>query len=225
MDLKYKCLILDHDDTAVDSTALIHHAAHLEIMKKFRPEMKPLDIEGWHLMHFRTGIKHYLKNVLNFNEREMEEEFKIWQKHAAGSAPSFYPGFLDALVRYRELGGLITVVSHSESHIVKMHYMQCFSDYNILPDLIFGWDIDEEKRKPSPWPVYEILDHFKLKKTDVLIVDDSKHGVLMSQASDVAIAAAGWCHQIPVIKDYMKANCIRYFSDVKSFEDFILQPK
>ena len=30
--LRYKCLIIDHDDTAVDSSATVHHPAHVKSM-------------------------------------------------------------------------------------------------------------------------------------------------------------------------------------------------
>ena len=33
----FKCLILDHDDTAVASTPAIHYPAHLEAMRVLRP--------------------------------------------------------------------------------------------------------------------------------------------------------------------------------------------
>ena len=35
--LKYKCLVLDHDDTVMDSTRLIHHPAFLVFLKEVRP--------------------------------------------------------------------------------------------------------------------------------------------------------------------------------------------
>jgi len=49
MDLPYQCLILDHDDTAVNSTALIHHPSHLESMRLLRPRAEAIDLEGWFL--------------------------------------------------------------------------------------------------------------------------------------------------------------------------------
>ena len=35
--MKYKCLVLDHDDTVVDSTAEIHFPAFVEYLKIARP--------------------------------------------------------------------------------------------------------------------------------------------------------------------------------------------
>ena len=37
-ELKYPCLILDHDDTTVNSTATVHHPGFVEYMKKHHPD-------------------------------------------------------------------------------------------------------------------------------------------------------------------------------------------
>ena len=42
--IRFKCLILDHDDTAVDSTASIHYPAHVEIMN---PELYLLTADSF----------------------------------------------------------------------------------------------------------------------------------------------------------------------------------
>ena len=59
MDLRFRCLILDHDDTAVNSTAMIHHPSHLESMRVLRPQAPPIDLQGWFLKNFDPGIMQY----------------------------------------------------------------------------------------------------------------------------------------------------------------------
>ena len=39
MKLKYKCLVLDHDDTVVDSSASIHYPSFVEYLKIARPHL------------------------------------------------------------------------------------------------------------------------------------------------------------------------------------------
>ncbi len=119
-------------------------------------------------------------------------------------------------MRYRERGGLITVVSHSEKDVIEGNYGA------FVPDLIFGWDYDAEKRKPSPWPIREILKRFDLEAEEALIVDDLKPGVLMSRATDVPAVAAGWSHNIPQIRSFMKAHCLKFLETTEEFMDFIL---
>jgi len=120
--LKYKCLILDHDDTAVDSTSHIHHPAHLEAMKILRPGLKPLDLKGWFLINFDPGIMTYLTEELNLTSSELEEEFNIWRSFTSSRIPHFYPGFLELLHRYRKEGGLLAVVSHSQEDLIRRDY-------------------------------------------------------------------------------------------------------
>ena len=36
--LKYPCLVLDHDDTAVNSTATVHYPAFVAYMKEHHPD-------------------------------------------------------------------------------------------------------------------------------------------------------------------------------------------
>jgi HAD superfamily hydrolase (TIGR01509 family) len=223
MTLKYKCLILDHDDTAVDSTASIHHPAHQEVMQQIRPGFTPINLEGWFKKNFHPGIMEYLVEELKFTESELEAELCIWRDYTHDRTPRFYPGFIDMLQEYKARGGIVTVVSHSEVEIIEKHYREADSIGTTFPELIFGWTFDAEKRKPNPFPVNQILKRFDLQKNEVLIVDDLKPGVEMAKASGVPIAAAGWGHQIPEIRDYMEANCLTYLTEVDDLRELILR--
>ncbi len=224
MDLKFKCLIIDHDDTAVNSTAIIHYPAHLEVLRLMRPSTAPITLEEWFLKNFHPGIMAYLTDELKMNEREIQKEYEIWREYTLTRVPNFYEGFIETLLEYRRKGGLIAVVSHSEVDIIKRDYLSCDSNRGFLPDIIFGWDYDEKKRKPSPYPVREILRIFRVRSDESLIVDDLKPGVIMAQASGVPFAAAGWGHDILEIQEYMKKNSVIYFHTVKDFRMFILSP-
>jgi phosphoglycolate phosphatase-like HAD superfamily hydrolase len=220
--MKYKCLILDHDDTAVNSTEHIHHPAHVEIMRVLRPGQKAINLEGWLSINFEPGLMHYLEGELGFTGDDVKKEYEIWRSFTSTIVPDFYPGFLETLAEYKSRGGVITVISHSEVEFIYRDYRTHGGDMGIEPEMVFGWDYDETKRKPSPYPVQQILKKFGLKPEETLIIDDLKPGVLMSQASGVQIAAAGWAHQIPEIVEYMKKNCITYFPAVEDFRHFIL---
>ncbi len=222
MTLKYKCLILDHDDTAVDSTASIHYPAHVEIMRQIRPWAEPINLEGWFKKNFHPGIMEYLVEELQFSEEELEQELTIWRDYTRNHTPRFYPGFVEILQEYRSKGGIITVVSHSEVENIEGHYRQADSTGMAFPDTIFGWDFDAEKRKPNPYPVRQILSKFGLTPDEALIVDDLKPGVEMAKASGVSIAAAGWGHRIPEIRSYMETHCLAYLSDVDELREMVL---
>jgi phosphoglycolate phosphatase/pyrophosphatase PpaX len=206
--LRYRCLILDHDDTAVNSSATIHHPAHLESMRELRPDRAPLSLDDWFRKNFEPGIMAFLRDEIGLSEAELVEEHAIWRRYTTSITPRFYHGFLEVLARYREAGGLITVVSHSEADVILGHYGA------LQPDAVYGWDDDAARRKPSPWPVEQILTRFELEPGEALIVDDLKPGVLMSQRSGVPIAAAGWGHRVPEIERYMRASCVAYLEEV-----------
>ena len=224
MPLKYKCLILDHDDTAVDSTSFIHHPAHIEAMKILRPGLAPLDLKGWFLINFDPGIMTYLTEELDLTSSELEEEFNIWRSYTSSRIPHFYPGFLDVLHRYREKSGLIAVVSHSQEDLIRRDYKHNSTSAPLMPDIIYGWVDDHSKRKPSPWPAQQILEKFQLLPEEILIIDDLKPAVKMSRAAGVAVAAAGWGHDITEIREYMTENCLVYFKTVEDFQTFIFEP-
>ena len=71
--LKYKCLILDHDDTAVDSTAEIHYPAHIEIMRQIRPSHIPVSLKEWFLKNYQPGIMEYMVDELKLDKSEIEK--------------------------------------------------------------------------------------------------------------------------------------------------------
>ena len=111
----------------------------------------------------------------------MQKEYDIWREYTTQKIPQFYSGFVDLLVRFHQAGGIVTVVSHSDVDIINKHYTH--SDFNgsKLPHLVFGWDMDPEKRKPATYPVDQILEKYNLKPHEALIVDDLKPAVVMAK--------------------------------------------
>lgn len=218
--MKYKCIILDHDDTAVDSTAGIHYPAHIETMKQLRPNDDIITLDGWLLKNFHPGIMSFLKDDLGFSDEEIEKEYKIWQDFTRNKHPEFYPGFIEIIREFKENGGRVAVISHSTEEFIRRDYERVGA--GDIPEIIYGWHMDEEKRKPSPFPVEEILKEFGIKKEEALIIDDLKPAVIMGQRSGVAVAAAGWGHQIPEIVSFMKDNCHHYLFELDELRELIL---
>jgi beta-phosphoglucomutase-like phosphatase (HAD superfamily) len=222
MSIRYRCLLLDHDDTAVNSAASVHYPAHLESLRVLRPGRATPTLEDWILTNFH-GIMEYLKGELGLSEEELEVEYEIWRKYSTSRTPEFFPGFLSVIAEYRGSGGKVAVVSHSEADVIESHYRHAGVPAAV-PDLIFGWSKDADKRKPSPWPVREALAAFGARPEEALIVDDLKPGVLMSRATGVPVAGAGWGYDIPEIERYMRANTIAYFKSLEEFKNFLFIP-
>ena len=216
--MKYKCLILDHDDTVVKSTPDIHYPSFLEALKVLRPDCSNLSLEEFVLKCFNPGFSELSKDILKFNNEEQEYQYKIWTNYTKANIPNFYDGFKELINDFKEKGGIICVSSHSESDRIKRDYM---INCGIEPDKIFGWDIDEDKRKPNPYSITETMRLFNLNKKDILVVDDLKPGLDMAREGGVDFASAGWSHLIPEIIEFMKENSNYYFKDVKELRNLI----
>jgi len=247
MELRYKCLIIDHDDTSVESTVSINYPAYLRIMNELRPDARILTPDEFFSYAAKGSfIDKYYKAELGFSDAEVTREIEIWQDYVKDKNPSFYDGFLDILRRYKAAGGRVVVASHSFDHMVNRHYVEFQKGIDVsdqvYPDMIFGWTDVADLRKPHPNVVYEAMsrlnsdvekdgnkdgnndgnnDCMKIGLSDILILDDLKPGYEMAVAAGVDFAWAGWGHNVPEIVDYMKRNVKYMFSNVKDFERFI----
>ncbi len=220
MNLRYRCILIDHDDTAVDSTTVVHYPAHLEALRELRPG-RALPTREQFFLHNFHGIMDYLVGDLGMNDTELARELKIWRSWTTRRVPPFFPGFLRLLADFHARGGRVAVISHSEADVIESHY-RAARESAFVPDLIFGWEREEWKRKPSPWPVQEALSRFGCAPREALIVDDLKPGVLMARAAGVAFAAAGWSHAVPEIEEYMRANALAYCGRVEDLRALLL---
>ncbi len=218
--MKYKCLILDHDDTVVQSTPSIHYPSFIEALKVLRPNLSNLTIEEFVLKCFKPGFSEFCKDILKFNEEEQKYQYEIWTNYTKANIPKFYEGFSELIKEFKEKGGIICVSSHSESNQIERDYI-----YNcgVIPDKIFGWDLKEEQRKPNSFSIKETMRLFNLTEKDILMVDDLKPGLDMAKACDVDFASAGWSHVIPEVIEFMKSNSTYYFKEVKELKKLILE--
>jgi len=215
--LKYRCLVLDHDDTVVKSTPTIHFPAFKKTLEKLRPNVN-MTLEEFLLYSFEPGFSPLCHDILKFTDEEMEFQYNTWNEHVQKTIPKFYEGFEDIIKKQKDEGGLVCVVSHSNS----VNILRDFNEnFGIEPDMIFGWELGEEKRKPRPYPLNEIMRVYNLKPNELLMVDDLKPGYDMARSCGVDFAYAGWSNQIPKIVEFMKKNCDYYFDSVKKLEKFL----
>ena len=73
-----RCLVLDHDDTVVDSSPVIHYAAHVESLRA-APGMAPVDLDGWFL-RTSTPASGATREELGLSDDEMTTEYAIWRR-------------------------------------------------------------------------------------------------------------------------------------------------
>ncbi len=201
--LKYKCLVLDHDDTVVNSTATIHYPAFVEIMKTLRPQLK-MSLNEFYEMNCHPGFVNFCQHIIKLNKEESILEFQHWKEYVAQHVPIAYEWMKKVILKQKELGGYVCVASHS----LQTNILRDYKANNLpLPDLIFGKELPLELVKPSPYAINEILKTFKdLTSSDILVVDDLKPGYAMAKSSNVKFAAACWAHNVPEISSFMKKN-------------------
>ena len=212
--MRYKCLVLDHDDTVVNSTATIHFPSFLEFLSTIRPESH-YTLEEYFRKNFDPGIMELFTDELHFTPDELDEEYRFWQAYVKTRVPRAYQGMRDILERHRAQGGRIAVVSHSTSETIVRDYRE---NQLPMPDLIFGWELPMEQRKPNAWPLLQIMQRFGLEKNELLMLDDLKPGYDMARAAGVDFAAAGWANDIPEIEGFMRKNCDFYCKTVSDFD-------
>lgn len=218
--LRYRCLLLDHDDTTVRGTEELHHPAHVESVRALRPDLEPCTLEEWFEKNHEPGVYRYLSSL--FTPEQMEEEHRIWTDAMRGCTPTFYDGMADTLAEFRSLGGLLAVISHSPKDHIERNYEAHPRADEIRPDIILGWNDDPQRRKPSPWPALHVLEVFGVAPEEALVLDDLSPGVKMAKAAGVHVAASGWGHSVPKVEEYMKTECNFFFDTVEDFASFLL---
>ena len=215
--MKYRCLVLDHDDTVVNSTATIHYPAYVAYIEQNKPGPM-LTLEEYFSYNFDPGVIPMFRDICGLSDQEMEEEEAFWVEYVKDHIPLAYEGMKEILWKYKEQGGLICVVSHSFSHYILRDYE---ANGLPVPDKVFGWELDASLRKPAPYALYEIMREFSLTPQELLVVDDLKPGYDMAKAADVPFAAAGWANDVQKIEQFMRKNCEVYLKTVKEFADFL----
>ena len=210
--MKYKCLVLDHDDTVVNSSASIHFPSFVEYLKIYRPHLaNKYTFEEYILKNFHPGIVSLLVDEVGLSEKELAEEEKFWSDFVKGHIPRAYDGISELIASFKERGGIVAVDSHSLTEYIKRDYRE---NGLSTPDVIYGWDIPKNMRKPSPGTIFDIMERFSLTKDEILVVDDLKPGYDMARGAGVDFAAAGWAYNVPEIEEFMRANCDYYLKSV-----------
>lgn len=216
--LKFPCLVLDHDDTVVQSEVTINYPYFCYILDQFRPG-QTITLEEYFHGCYHLGFAQMCRKKYNFTEQELVDEYGGWKDYIRNHIPATFPGIDRVIRRQKEAGGLICVVSHSSDEIITRDYR---THFGIEPDDIFGWDLAEHQRKPNPYPLELIMGKYRLSPEELLVVDDMKPAWEMASKVGVPTAFARWGKQdCPEICEEMQNLCTYTFHDPKSLEEFL----
>lgn len=216
--LKYPCLVLDHDDTVVQSEATVNYPFFCYILDQFRPGTTITLKEYMHgCCHL--GFTEMCRKWYGFTEQELADEYRGWQEYIKTHSPAPFPGIAQIIHRQKAEGGLVCVVSHSCNDNITRDYA---THFGIQPDVIFGWDYPEHQRKPNPYPLEQIMKKYGLSPKALLVVDDMKPAWEMATKAGVPIAFAAWGRKdYPEICEEMERLCDFTFHSTKELERFL----
>ncbi len=218
--LKYKCLVLDHDDTVVQSEATVNYPCFCEFLEKFRPGMT-ISLADYVGDCNQMPFVQMCRNRFAMSDEELEMEYQYWKAYARSHIPAPFPGIRELLHNYRNAGGKIFVSSMSAEENIRRDYL---THYGLEPDGIFGWDLPEEHRKPNTYALEQIRDQNGFSREQMLVVDDMKFAVSMAREFGCAIAFAGWGRkEFPAICADMENLCDYHFYSTEDFQNFLFE--
>ena len=215
---KYKCLVLDHDDTVVQTEKTIGYPYFCYILDQFRPGETISFQDYVHDCH-NVGFAEMCRRRWQFTEKEQKDEYMGWMDYVLTHVPEIFTGIDRIIRRQKEEGGLICVVSHSSYDNIVRDYS---THFGFLPDGIYGCDLPEEQCKPNPYPLEHIMQTYGFTPEQMLVVDDLKAAWQMCSRVNVPIAFAAWSKTgLPEITAEMRELCDFTFYAVTELEEFL----
>lgn len=215
--LNYRCLVLDHDDTVVRSEETVNYPSFLEALKVLRPG-RTITREEFTRWCFSPGFSALCSDYIGLTPEEIDMQYDMWRSYVATHIPPLYDGLRPILMRWKQEGGLLCVSSHSARENILRDYRLHF---DLEPDQIFDWDLGEDRRKPSPYALQEIMRLYDLRPDELLMVDDLKPGYDMAHACGVPFACAGWSHDDPEIRAFLRRFSDFYLETVQALEPLL----
>ena len=218
--LKYPCLVLDHDDTVVQSEATVNHPFFLEFLAQHRPGMT-ISLHDYISEFFEIGYGDMCRRRFQFTEEDLHLEYVGWKEHIQSNIPAPYPGIDRIIRRQKEEGGILCVVSHSHSDNILRDYD---AHFGIRPDAVYGWERPPQHRKPNPWPLEDIMAAYGLEPDEILVVDDMKLACMMAKPLGIKVAFANWDDMgVAELSAEMESLCEFTFKTTKELEKFLFE--
>lgn len=216
--LKYPCLVLDHDDTVVQTLKTLSYPFFCLELEQFRPGVT-MSLSEYVTECYHLGFADMCRKCFDFTDTELALEHRQWMDYIMENIPDVFPGIEQIIRRQKAEGGILCVVSHSNSDNISRDYQVHFG---IQPDAIYGWDMEPHQRKPHSWPLQDIMQKFHLKPEEILVVDDMQLACQMADPLGIKVAFAGWDDQgVPELRKEMEERCAYTFNTTDELEKFL----
>ena len=218
--LKYKCLVLDHDDTVVQTEKAIGYPYFRDYIERIRPG---------HTLSYEEYVRDCNDRIFadmcrekwNFTEAELLEEYTGWKAYALSHVPPIFPGIDRVIRRQRQEGGLVVVSSLSSRDNIRRDYE---INLGLQPDAVYDYDLPHEQRKPNPYALEDIMAKYDLLPGDILVVDDMKLAWMMAKPLGVPVAFAAWGKlEFPGLCQEMRQICDFAFDSPEKLEKFLFE--
>lgn len=217
---KFQCLVLDHDDTVVQTEKEIGYPYFRNYIEKIRPG-QTLSFSEYVRDCNNMVFADMCRKKWKFTEDELQEEYLGWKAYSRLHIPPVCPGIERVIHRQKEAGGLICVSSLSTREIIERDFMHHFG---FLPDMVYDYDLSPELRKPNSYALTDIMARFQLSPKDLLMVDDMKLGWQMAASVGIPTAYAGWSKaEFPELCSEMHKLCDYTFFSTKDLEKFLFE--
>ena len=186
--LKYPCLVLDHDDTVVQTEKSIGYPYFRDYIQKIRPG-KTLSFSEYVHDCNNVVFADMCRKRWQFTDAELWEEYDGWKEYSRVHIPPVCEGIDRIIRRQKAEGGIVCVASLSTKEIIFRDYRHHFG---ITPDAVYDNDLSSAQRKPNPFALLDIMKRFGVNPKQILVVDDMKLGWEMAAACGVSAAYAAW---------------------------------
>lgn len=218
--LKFKCLVLDHDDTVVQTERYIGYPYFKSYIDRIRPG-NTLTFEEYVKDCNSMVFVDMCRSRWNMTDEECETEYKGWCEYYSSHYHPIFPGIERIISRQKEEGGLICVVSLSPARDILRDYQEHF---DMIPDDLYDHDMPRHMRKPNTYPLEQIITRFNLKPEEILVVDDMKLAWMMSHPLGVPVAYAAWSKiDFPELTTEMREICDYSFDSTEELEKFLFE--
>lgn len=217
--MKIKCLVLDHDDTVVNSTEAINYPAFKKSMELMRPGIPVVDQQQFMTLCSELGAEGMYKDHFGFNNHEYQKEVEIWRAYSQHIQAPFFPEMNDLIAEFKEQGGHVIVYSLAESDKINTDY-----EYHLgfKPDYIFGYDLPAPQRKPSTYAFEQLLDT-SLSPDEILYVDDAPIGIKAAKQKGIPTVGAAWGDLAPRIKQWLRQHTDYYCENIAQLHQLIFK--
>ena len=125
--MKYPCLVLDHDDTVVQSESTINYPYFCYILNEFRPG-KTITLDEYVHGCCELGFAEMCKQWYAFTDEEMETEYQGWKAYIMEHIPAPFPGIKELILKQKELELIyVTYAIISKYELIDGDYVMGFA--------------------------------------------------------------------------------------------------